>query len=179
MENYAGFVAFTDHEIGRVLDAVAELPDADNTLVIYVVGDNGASSEGGLTGTINEIMNLNGVPSDIHDALDRIDEIGDPHTEPHYPLGWAWAGNAPFRWVKQVASHLGGTRNPLVVSWPARIEGGGAMRSQFTHLIDLVPTILDAAGIPAPDTVDGIDQKPLDGVSIMSTFNDADGQAGA
>ncbi|OUS89635.1 sulfatase-like hydrolase/transferase [Rhodococcus sp. NCIMB 12038] len=174
MENYAGFLAFTDHEIGRVLDAVAELPDADNTLVMYVVGDNGASSEGGLTGTINEIMNLNGIPSDFDETLARIDEIGEPHTEPHYPLGWAWAGNAPFQWVKQIASHLGGTRNPLVVSWPARIDGDGSVRSQFTHLIDLVPTILDAAGIPAPDTVDGIDQKPMDGVSIQSTFDDSD-----
>ncbi len=174
MENYAGFLAFTDHEIGRLLDAVGELPDAENTLVAYIVGDNGASSEGGASGTINEIMNLNGIPSDFEDTLARIDEIGEPHTEPHYPLGWAWAGNAPFQWVKQIASHLGGTRNPMVVSWPAGIEGDGSVRSQFTHLIDLVPTILDVAGIPAPVSVDGIEQRPLDGVSIRSTFEDPD-----
>lgn len=170
MENYAGYLAFTDHECGRLLDAIRDLPDADNTLIFYIVGDNGASSEGGLTGTINEVMNLNGVPSDLQESLARLDEIGDPHTEPHYPLGWAWAGNAPFQWVKQVASHLGGTRNPMVVSWPSRVSDAGGLRSQFTHLIDILPTVLEAAGLPAPDTVDGIDQKPLDGVSILTTF---------
>ena len=117
MENFAGFLAFTDHECGRLLDAVAQLPDANNTLIFYMVGDNGASSEGRLTGTINEIMNLNGIPSNLEENLKRIDEIGAPDTEPHYPLGWAWAGNAPFQWVKQVASHLGGTRNPMVVGY--------------------------------------------------------------
>lgn len=174
MENYAGYMAFTDHEIGRLLAAVTDLPDADNTMVIYIVGDNGASSEGGVTGTINEIMNLNGVDSTLEENLARIDDIGSPTTEPHYPLGWAWAGNAPFQWVKQVASHLGGTRNPMVVSWPAQISDHGGIRSQFTHLIDLVPTILEAAGIPAPDAVNGIEQKPLDGVSISTTFADKD-----
>lgn len=174
MENYAGYMAFTDHEIGRMLDALGELPDYDNTLVMYIVGDNGASSEGGLAGTVNEVMNLNGVPSTLEENLDRIDDIGSPTTEPHYPLGWAWAGNAPFQWVKQVASHLGGTRNPMVVSWPAQINDQGAVRSQFTHLIDLVPTILVAAGIPAPDRVNGIAQKAMDGVSIRSTFGSAE-----
>jgi len=173
MENFAGFLAFADHECGRLLDAIAELPDADNTLIFYIVGDNGASSEGGFTGTINEIMNLNGVPSDLQETLARIDDIGKPDTEPHYPLGWAWAGNAPFQWVKQVASHLGGTRNPMIVSWPAKIADRGGVRSQFTHLIDITPTILDVAGIPAPLAVDGIEQKPLDGVSIVSTFDSA------
>jgi len=177
MENYAGYMAFTDHECGRLLDAIAQLPDADNTLIFFIVGDNGASSEGGPTGTMNEIMNLNGYPSTIEDALDAIDEIGDPGTEPHYPLGWAWAGNAPFQWVKQVASHLGGTRNPMVVSWPKRIQEQGGLRSQFTHLIDIVPTILDAAGIPSPDSVDGIPQRPLDGVPITTTFDSPDAPA--
>jgi arylsulfatase len=170
MENFAGFLAFTDHECGRLLDAIGELPDADNTLIFFIVGDNGASSEGGATGTINEVMNLNGFPSNLEDNLKAIDEIGEPHTEPHYPLGWAWAGNAPFQWVKQVASHLGGTRNPMVVSWPAKIKDEGGIRSQFTHLIDIVPTILDVAKIPTPATVNGIKQKPMDGVSIASTF---------
>ena len=172
MENFAGYLAFTDDECGRLLDAIAELPDADNTLIFFIVGDNGASAEGGFTGTINEVMNLNGIPSSLEETLKHLDEIGDPNTEPHYPLGWAWAGNAPFQWVKQVASHLGGTRNPMVVSWPAKIKDKGGLRSQFTHLIDIVPTILEVAGIPAPTTVDGIEQKPMDGVSITATFDD-------
>jgi arylsulfatase len=173
MENYAGYLAFADHECGRLLESVACLPDADNTLVFFIVGDNGASSEGGFSGTVNEIMNLNGIPSDLSDNLKAIDEIGKPNTEPHYPLGWAWAGNAPFQWVKQVASHLGGSRNPMVVSWPVKIKDHGGVRSQFTHLIDVVPTILDVAGIPAPTEVDGIEQKPMDGVSLASTFASA------
>jgi arylsulfatase len=173
MENFAGYLAFTDHECGRLLDAVKELPDGDNTLVFYIVGDNGASSEGGFSGTANEVMNLNGVPSSLADTMKILDEIGEPHTEPHYPLGWAWAGNAPFQWVKQVASHLGGTRNPMVVSWPAKIKDTGSMRSQFTHLIDIASTILDVAKIPAPESVNGVEQKPMDGVSIASTFYDA------
>ena len=173
MENYAGFLSFTDHECGRLLQAIRELPDADNTLIFFIVGDNGASSEGGMSGTVNEVASLSGVPASLEENLKVIDEIGDPHTEPHYPLGWAWAGNAPFQWVKQVASHLGGTRNPMVVSWPARIKDAGGIRSQFTHLIDIVPTVLDVSNIPAPKTVDGIEQKPMDGVSIASTFGDA------
>ena len=173
MENFAGYLAYTDAECGRLLEAVRELPDADNTLVFFIVGDNGASSEGGFSGTANEVMNLNGIPSKMEEILKIIDNIGGPDTEPHYPLGWAWAGNAPFQWVKQVASHLGGTRNPMVVSWPAKIKDAGGVRSQFTHLIDIVPTILEAAGIPAPKSVDGIAQKPLDGVSIASTFASA------
>lgn len=174
MENFAGYLSFTDHECGRLLEAIQSLPDADNTLVFYIVGDNGASSEGGMTGTVNELMNLNGIPSSIEDNLKMIDEIGEPHTEPHYPLGWAWAGNAPFQWVKQVASHFGGTRNPMVVSWPKLITDQGGIRSQFTHLIDIVPTILDVTGIPAPDFVEGIEQKPMDGVSFAKTFNNAE-----
>jgi arylsulfatase A-like enzyme len=165
MENFAGYMAFTDHEIGRLLDTIYALPDADNTLVIYIVGDNGASSEGGLTGTLNEVMSISGFPAALEETLARIDEIGNPDTEPHYPLGWAWAGNAPFQWVKQVASHLGGTRNPMIVSWPAQITDHGGVRSQFTHLIDLTPTLLDIIGVPAPEAVNGIEQKPMDGVS--------------
>jgi len=173
MENFAGYLAFTDHEIGRLIDAVHELPDADNTLIFYIVGDNGASSEGGFDGTINEVKSLSGFQTPLEENLKHLDEIGDPNTEPHYPVGWAWSGNAPFQWVKQVASHLGGTRNPMVVSWPARIKDTGGIRWQFTHLIDVVPTILEAAQIPAPTTVDGIKQKPMDGVSFLATFNNA------
>ena len=174
MENFAGYLAFTDYEVGRLLDAVKELPDAKNTMVIYIVGDNGASSEGGMTGTINEVKSLSGFPTSVEENLKHLDEIGGPNTEPHYPVGWAWAGNAPFQWVKQVASHLGGTRNPMIVSWPARIKDQGGKRTQFTHLIDVLPTILEATKIPAPKIVDGVDQKPMDGASFLSTFDSAD-----
>ena len=160
-ENFAGYFAFTDHEVGRLLDAVQELPDAENTMVIYIVGDNGASSEGGMDGTLNEIRNLNGLTTPIEDILKNLDKLGGPESEPHYPVGWAWAGNTPFQWVKQVASHLGGTRNPMVISWPARIEPNDKPRDAFLHLVDVVPTILDAAHLPMPETVNGITQKPL------------------
>lgn len=174
MDNFAAYLAYTDHEIGRLIDVIHELPDADNTLIFYIVGDNGASSEGGFDGTINEVKNLSGFPSDLDAIAKHLDEVGGPNTEPHYPLEWAWAGNAPFQWVKQVASHLGGTRNPMVVSWPARIRDGGTMRHQFTHLIDVLPTILEVAELPAPKTVDGIEQKPMDGVSFLSVIANPD-----
>ncbi|MEE4259880.1 MAG: arylsulfatase, partial [Bacteroidales bacterium] len=173
MENFAGYLAYTDHEIGRLIDAIHQLPDADNTLIIYVVGDNGASAEGGPDGTLNEVKALNGFSTPMEENLKHIDEIGGPNGEPHYPVGWAWSGNAPFQWVKQVASHFGGTRNPMVVSWPAQIKDVGGIRTQFLHLIDVVPTILEAANLPAPKTVDGVVQKPMDGVSFLSTFYDA------
>ena len=173
-ENFAGYLAFTDHECGRLIDAVNQLPDADNTMIIYIVGDNGASSEGGPDGTLNEVKALNGFPTPLEDNLKHLDAIGGPDGEPHYPVGWAWSGNAPFQWVKQVASHLGGTRNPMIVTWPARIKDKGGIRTQFTHLIDVVPTILEASNLPAPKTVDGVEQKPLDGVSFLSTFESAD-----
>ena len=174
MENFAGYMAFTDHEVGRLLAAVKELPDAENTMVIYIVGDNGASSEGGPDGTFNEIASLNGVQTDLEDMLPLLDTVGQPGSEPHYPLGWAWAGNAPFQWVKQVASHLGGSRNPMVVSWPARIKPDDAPRQAFLHVIDVVPTVLEAAGIPMPDEVEGIKQKPLEGASFLASFDNPD-----
>jgi arylsulfatase len=173
-ENFAGFLAFTDHEVGRLLDAVSQLPDADNTLVIYIVGDNGASSEGGMEGTINEVKSLSGIPSSIEENLKKADEIGGPTTEPHFPVGWAFAGNTPFPWVKQVASHFGGSRNPMVVSWPKVIKDKGGTRSQFLHIIDVTPTILEATGIQMPGFVDGVEQRPIDGKSFMSTFTNAD-----
>ncbi len=173
-ENYAGYFAFTDHEVGRLLDAVKELPDAENTMVIYIVGDNGASSEGGPDGTLNEIMNLNGITPTIEDILANMEKLGGPESEPHYPVGWAWAGNTPFQWVKQVASHLGGTRNPMVISWPARIKHDPKPRDAFLHLIDVVPTILEAAHLPMPTSVNGISQKPLEGASFLASFKDAD-----
>ncbi|MBH0112788.1 arylsulfatase [Novosphingobium sp. YJ-S2-02] len=177
MENFAGYLSYADAECGRLIDAVKELPDADNTIIIYIVGDNGASSEGGAMGTANEVMNFNGIPTSIEEIAEIYEDIGGPDTEPHYPLGWAWSGNAPFQWVKQVASHFGGSRNPMVVSWPQKISDRGGIRPQFTHLIDIVPTILEAAGIPAPTHVNGVEQKAMDGVSITSTFGSADAHA--
>lgn len=171
-ENYAGYFAFTDHEVGRLLDAVKELPDADNTLVLYIVGDNGASAEGGPDGTLDEIKNLNGIVPTIDEILADLDKLGGPETEPHYPIGWAWAGNTPFQWVKQVASHLGGSRNPMVVSWPARIAPDPVPRDPFLHLVDIAPTLYEAAGVQMPDTVDGIDQVPLAGRSFLASFTD-------
>ena len=173
-ENFAGYFAFTDHEVGRLLDAVKELPDADNTMVIYIVGDNGASSEGGPDGTLNEIMNLNGITPTIEEILGSIDKLGGPESEPHYPVGWAWAGNTPFQWVKQVASHLGGTRNPMIITWPARIQHDPKPRDSFLHLVDVVPTILEAASLPMPASVNGVKQKPLAGSSFLSSFTDPD-----
>ena len=172
-ENFAGYMAFTDYEVGRLLDVIKELPDADNTLVMFIVGDNGASAEGGLEGTINEIKALNGIPTSIAENLKKIDKIGGPETDPHFPVGWAFAGNTPFPWVKQVASHFGGSRNPMVVSWPKVIKEKGEMRSQFLHVIDVVPTILEACNIAMPDYVNGVKQKPLDGVSFLSTFTNS------
>ncbi|REJ90725.1 MAG: arylsulfatase [Planctomycetota bacterium] len=171
-ENYAGYFAFTDNEIGRLLDAVNELPDADNTMVIYIVGDNGASSEGGPDGTLNELRSLNGLQTPIEDILPHLDKLGGPQSEPHYPVGWAWAGNTPFQWVKQVASHLGGSRNPMVITWPARIKPDDKPRDAFLHVIDVMPTILEAAGLPMPETVNGIKQKPLEGKSFLASFAD-------
>jgi arylsulfatase A-like enzyme len=172
MENFAGYFAFTDHEIGRLLEAVKALPDASNTLILYIVGDNGASAEGGPDGTLNEIKNLNGLQTPIADILKHLDKLGGPESEPHYPVGWAWAGNTPFQWVKQVASHLGGTRNPMVVSWPAKITHDDKPRDAFLHLVDVVPTILEAAHIPMPDTVNGVKQYPLAGKSFLASFSD-------
>ncbi|WP_235034270.1 arylsulfatase [Roseiconus lacunae] len=171
-ENFAGYFAFTDHEVGRLLDSIKLLPDADNTLVIYIVGDNGASAEGGPDGTLNEIRNLNGLPTDLDDVIANLGKLGGPESEPHYPLGWAWAGNTPFQWVKQIASHLGGTRNPMVVSWPAKIKPDSQPRDAFLHLVDVVPTILEAVDIPMPDKVNGIEQKPLAGESFLASFDD-------
>lgn len=172
-ENYAGYFAFTDHEVGRLLDAIKQLPDADNTLIFYIVGDNGASSEGGPDGTLDEIKNLAGMVASVDDVLKDIDKLGGPETEPHYPVGWAWAGNTPFQWVKQVASHLGGSRNPMVVSWPTKIKHEDKPRDTFLHLVDVAPTIYEAAHVTMPDTVNGIKQLPLAGESFLASFTDS------
>jgi arylsulfatase len=178
MEVYAGFQENADWNVGRLLDAVEEMGDLENTLVIYIWGDNGASMEGTSTGSFNEMTFLNGVVLDAEQQLQLIekyggiDAIGGDHTAPHVAAAWAWAGNTPFQWGKQMASHLGGTRNPMVVSWRRGIEPSAEVRAQFTHCIDVAPTILEAAGIPEPNTVDGIAQEPMDGTSFLYTFGD-------
>ena len=148
MENYAAYMAYTDHQIGRLLDSLAHSGELDNTLVMYIVGDNGASAEGGLEGTFSEVASLVGFNPGLASIVKRIDQIGGPESEPHVPVGWAWAMDAPFQWTKQVASHLGGTRNPMIVHWPKGIKAKGETRTQYHHVIDVVPTLLDAAACP-------------------------------
>lgn len=180
MEVFAGYCENADWNVGRLLDEIEEMGDLENTLVMYVWGDNGASMEGTTTGSFNEMTFLNGIVLDAEQQLELIDsyggidDLGGDHTAPHYAAAWAHAGNTPFKWGKQIGSHLGGTRNPMVVSWPARLRGGGDVRSQFTHCIDIAPTILEAAGIPEPETVDGIEQEPMDGTSFLYTLTEAD-----
>jgi arylsulfatase len=178
MEVFAGFSENADWNVGRLLDSIEEMGDLDNTLVIYVWGDNGASMEGTITGSFNELTFLNGIPLTPDQQLALIDQyggveaLGGVDTAPHYAAAWGWAGNTPFQWGKQTGSHLGGTRNPMVVAWPTRIKEAGALRSQFTHCIDIGPTILEAAGLPEPTSVDGIAQEPMDGTSFLHTFDD-------
>lgn len=170
MEVFAGFTAQSDHELGRVIDAIARIGQLDNTLIIYIAGDNGASLEGGLYGTSNLMAQVNGIQDNPADALARLDELGGPRTMPHYPVGWAWAGDAPFQWGKRIASHLGGTRNPLVICWPSRIKDAGGIRTQFEDVTDVAPTIFAAAGIPEPVEVNGVKQQRVDGISMVSTW---------
>ena len=179
MEVYAGFQENADWNVGRLLDSVEEMGELDNTLVIYIFGDNGASLEGTLTGCFNELTMQNGIALTAAQQLSLIEQYGgldawgsDAYA-PHYASAWAWAGNTPFQWGKQCASHLGGTRNGMVVSWPERITDAGGLRAQFTHAIDIGPTILEAAGIPEPKVVDGTAQKPMEGTSFLHTFDDA------
>jgi arylsulfatase A-like enzyme/uncharacterized membrane protein len=181
MEVFAGYSENADWNVGRLLDAVEEMGDLDNTLVIYIWGDNGASMEGTLTGSFNETTFFNGVVLEADQQLKVIEKfggieaLGGFHTAPHFAAAWAHANNTPFQWGKQMGSHLGGTRNPMVVAWPERIRAKGDLRSQFTHCIDVGPTVLELVGIPEPKTVDGIEQEPMDGTSFAYTFDD--GQA--
>ncbi len=174
MEVFAAFAEHTDHEVGRLVDAIEALGEMDNTLFIYIFGDNGSSAEGGLTGTFNETTALNAIPDTVEDQLGRLDEWGGPLSYPHFQAGWAVATNTPFQWTKQVASHYGGTRNPLVVHWPDGISAKGEIRSQWHHVTDIAPTLMEAAGLPFPNTVSGTDQKPFEGVSLIYSFDDAD-----
>jgi arylsulfatase len=176
-EVFAGFLEHVDAQVGKIVDALDTLKQRDNTLIIYIVGDNGPSAEGSLTGTLNNMKTQHGFPDDVGAMLKRIDEIGGPHFENHYPVPWCWAGSAPLKWMKQVASHFGGTRNPVVMSWPARIKDKGGLRSQFHHVIDIVPTILEAAGVPEPRMVNGVPQKPIEGVSMAYTWDDAEAKS--
>ena len=173
METFAGFGEMTDHEVGRLVQSLQDLGKLDNTLFFYIVGDNGSSAEGGPDGTYNETLALNGIVSDVTSQLKHIDDWGGPSTFPHFSIGWALAGNTPFQWTKQVASHFGGTRNGLVVRWPKGIQAKGEVRSQFCHVIDIAPTALEAATLPQPTMVDGAKQYPMDGVSMAYSFNDA------
>ena len=173
MENYAGFGEYADHEIGRLIDSLKQAGVYKNTLIIYIAGDNGMSAEGGLNGTLNEMAAFNGVPDTTANILAHIDEIGGPNSFPHIPVGWALAGDTPFQWTKQVASHYGGTRNGTVISWPARIKDAGGIRPQWHHVIDITPTIIETAKLPQPKFVNGIKQKPIEGVSMAYTFADA------
>jgi hypothetical protein len=172
METYAGFAEHTDAQVMRLIEALEDVGVYDDTLFIYIAGDNGASAEGGLGGTFNELIPLNGLEAEPEDLLARLDEVGGPKAYNHYPVGWAHAMNCPYQYTKQVASHFGGTRNATAISWPKGIRARGEIRQQFHHVVDIVPTILEAAGLPEPYMVNGIAQKPLEGVSMGYTFDD-------
>ncbi|WP_328473906.1 sulfatase-like hydrolase/transferase [Actinoplanes sp. NBC_00393] len=176
MEVYAGFLEHTDHQVGRLIDTVEELGVLDNTLIYYIVGDNGASAEGTMNGAFNEMANFNGMAAlETPEFLrSKMAEFGSPTSYNHYSVGWAWAMCTPFQWTKQVASHWGGTRNGTIVHWPAGITERGGLRSQFTHVIDVAPTILEAAGLPEPVSVNGVQQSPIEGTSMLYTFDQAD-----
>ena len=168
---YAAYLAYTDHEIGRVIEAVEKLGKLDNTLVIYISGDNGASAEGSPNGTPSEVLQFNGVELPVAEQMKFYDAWGSELTYNHMAVGWAWAFDTPFRWTKQVPSYFGGTRQGMAISWPARIKDKGSIRHQFHHVIDVAPTLLEATGIPAPVMVDGVGQKPIEGVSMAYTFD--------
>lgn len=171
-EVFAGFLSHTDAEVGRVIEVIAQLGELDNTLVFFIAGDNGASAEGGLTGSVNEFKVFNGVEESPQEILAALDDLGSPKTFNHFHAAWAWAVDSPFQWTKQIASHFGGTRNGLVVAWGDRIKDKGAIRSQFHHVIDIAPTILEAAGITEPEVVNGAKQQPIEGTSLVYSFDD-------
>jgi arylsulfatase len=174
MEVYAGCLAYCDSNIGRVIKAIEDTGELDNTLIIYEMGDNGASGEGTLQGLMNEVgVAANGVDESLDYLVANMDNLGGPLGYNHYPVGWAHAMDTPFQWTKQIASHFGGTRNGLVISWPARIKQTDQLRSQFTHIIDIVPTILEACEVKEPTMINGVKQTPIEGVSMVYTFDNA------
>ena len=175
MEVYAAFMSHTDHQIGRVIDSLTDLDILNDTLVYVIIGDNGASAEGSLQGTFNEILSITGFGAmeTPEYFAERLDKFGGPEAYNHYAVGWAHAMDTPYQWTKQVASHFGGTRNGTIIHWPGAIKAKGEIRSQFFHVIDVAPTVLEAAGLPAPTFVNGVMQKPLEGVSMAYTFNQA------
>ena len=179
MEVYAGFLEHTDYHVGRLIDALEDLEILDDTLIYYIIGDNGASAEGTPEGTFNEMITLNSATPEIVALMapeyvrEHIDEFGTPKAYNHYAVGWAHAMDTPYQWTKQVASHWGGTRNGTIVHWPTGIKTKGEIRSQFHHVIDVAPTVLEAAGLPEPVMVHGVQQKPLEGVSMVYSFDDA------
>ncbi len=170
---YAAYLAYTDFEIGRVVQSIADIGKLDNTLIIYISGDNGASPEGTLNGLFNEFAVANAMNPTVEQNMKFYDAWGTDQTYPHYAVGWAWAWDTPYQWTKEVASHFGGTRNGMAMSWPARIKDKGGIRNQFSHVIDVVPTILEAAGLPQPVEVNGVAQRPIEGVSMAYTWADA------
>lgn len=173
MEVYAAFAEHTDAQVGRLVDELQALGELDNTIVFYILGDNGASCEGGIEGTLNEMLRLNGLPDTTERILEQLDDIGGPSTYPHYNVGWALAMDTPYQWAKQVASHYGGTRNGLVVHWPDGISDRGQVRHQWHHVIDVAPTLLEAIGLPHPTEVDGVAQDPIQGTSMLYSLDNA------
>jgi arylsulfatase A-like enzyme len=176
MEVYAGFLEHTDYHVGRLIETLEELEILDDTLIYYIIGDNGASAEGTINGAFNEMANFNGMAAleTPEFMLSKMDEFGSPESYNHYSVGWAWAMDAPYQWTKQIASHWGGTRNGTIVHWPKSIREKGAVRNQFCHVIDIAPTILEAAGLPEPTFVNGVMQSPMEGMSMLYSFNDAE-----
>jgi arylsulfatase len=173
MEIFAGFGEYTDTEIGRLVQALEQTGQMNNTLIFYIAGDNGTSAEGGMSGLFNEMTYFNRVPESVQDILKHYDDLGGPLSYPHMAAGWAVAGDTPFTWTKQVASSFGGTRNGMVIHWPKRITAKGEVRTQFHHVIDIAPTVLEAAELPEPKVVNGTSQEPIEGVSMVYTFVNA------
>jgi arylsulfatase len=178
VEVYAAYLAYTDHEIGRVIQTVEDMGKLDNTLIVYISGDNGSSAEGTLIGTPNEVASFNGVDVPVEAQIKNFYDVwGSDQTYPHMSVAWSWAFDTPFKWTKQIASHFGGTRQGMAIAWPGHISDTGGIRNQFHHVIDIVPTILEATGIPVPIKVDGIAQRPIEGVSVAYTFDRANANA--